>query len=121
MISINDVKCEYLWNGNETECTEDAKKRWNSMNEQERSQYLTMDDDRIQFSAKEVLRDLFEQAEENYDIDDMYYGLLCDTTDDFLNRFQEILDEISEFPSGKFFRAVDEIDPTIDLLDELVQ
>ena len=58
---------------------------------------------------------MFEQAEENYDIDDMYDGLWLDTTDDFLNRFQEILDEISEFHSVKFFRAADEIDPTIDL------
>ena len=115
MISINDVDCEYLWNGNQCEWTEDVKKCWNSKSEQERSQYLTMDSDRIKFSAKEVLRDLFEQAEENYDIDDMYDGLLCDTTDEFLQRFQEILDEICEFPSAKFFRAVDEIDPTIDL------
>lgn len=115
MISINDVDCEYLWNGNQCEWTEDVKKHWNSMNEQERSQYLTMNADRIQFSAKEVLRDLFEQAEENSDIDDMCYGLWCDTTDDFINRFQEILDEISKFHSAKFFRVVDEIDPTIDL------
>lgn len=115
MISINDVNCEYLWNGNQCEWTEDVKQRWNSMNEQERSQYLTMDADRIQFSAKEVLRDLFEQAEENYDIDDMYYGLCCDTTDDFINRFQDMLDEISEFHSAEFFRTTDEIDPTIDL------
>lgn len=115
MISINDVNCEYLWNGNESKWTEDVKKRWNSMGEQERSQYLTMDPDRIKFSAKEVLRDLFEQAEENYDIDDMYYGLCCDTTDDFINRFQDMLDEISEFHSAKFFVAAEKIDPTIDL------
>lgn len=115
MISINDVNCEYLWNGNESEWTEDVKKHWNSMNEQERSQYLTMDPDRIKFSAKEVLRDLFEQAEENYDIDDMYDGLWNDTTDEFFNRFQKILDEISEFHSAKFFRVADEIDSTIDL------
>lgn len=115
MISINDVDCEYLWDGNQCEFTEDVKERWNSMNEQERSQYLTMDADRIQFFAEEVLRDLFEQSEENYDIDDMYDGLWHDTTEDFIDRFQEILDEISEFHSAKFFRTVDEIDPTIDL------
>lgn len=115
MININNVDCEYLWNGNQCKWTEDVKKCWNSMNEQERSQYLTMDPDRIEFSAKEVLRDLFEQAEENYDIDDMYDGLLNETTDEFLQRFQEILDEICEFPSANFFRAADEIDPMIDL------
>ena len=52
MISINDVNCEYLWNGNQCEWTEDVKKHWNSLNEQERSQYLTMNADRIKFSAK---------------------------------------------------------------------
>lgn len=114
MISINDVDCEYLWDGNQCKFTEDVKERWNSMNEQERSQYLTMDTDRIQFFAKEVLNDLFEQSEANYDIDDMYDGLWHDTTEDFIDRFQEILDEISEFRSAEFFRTADEIDPTID-------
>lgn len=115
MISINDVNCEYLWGNNQIEFTEDVKKNWNSMDEQERSQYFITEADRIEFSAKAVLNDLFEQSEENYDIDDMYDGLWHDTTDDFLNRFQEILDEISEFSSAEFFRATDEIDPTIDL------
>ena len=115
MISINDVYCEYLWNGNQCEWTEDVKKHWNSMNEQERSQYLTMDPDRIKFTAKVVLQDLFEQAEENYDIDDMYDGLWNETTDEFLQRFQEILDEICAFPSAEFFKAAEKIDPTIDL------
>ena len=115
MISINDVNCEYLWDGNQCEWTEDVKKRWNSMGEQERSQYLTTYNDSIEFSAKEVLRDLFEQSEENYGIDDMDYGLWNETTDEFLQRFQEILDEICEFPSAKFVRIADKIDPTIDL------
>ena len=115
MISINDVDCEYLWNGNESEFTEDVKERWNSMNEQERSQYLTMDTDRIYFYANEVLSNLFEQSEEHYGVEDMYDRLWDDTTDEFLQRFQEMLDEISEFSSAKFFRTADEIDPTIDL------
>ena len=48
----------------------------------------------------------------------MYDGLLNDTTDEFVNRFQKILDEISGFDSAEFFTAADEIDPTIDLEDE---
>ena len=71
--------------------------------------------DSIEFSAKEVLRDLFEQSEEHYGIDDMYDGLLDETTDEFLQRFQEILDEICTFPSAKFVRIDDTIDPRIDL------
>jgi hypothetical protein len=115
MISINDVDCEFLWNGSNSEFTEDIKKCWNSMSEQERSKYFTTVTDRIEFSANQVLRDLFEQAEENYGIDDMFDGLWFDTTDDFINRFQEMLNEISEFKSAKFLTTADEIDPTIDL------
>ena len=118
MISINDVDCEYLWDGNEHELTEDVKQRWNSMDEQERSKYLTTDTDRIYFSANEVLCNLFEESEDNYGINGLSDCLWDDTTDEFFNRFQEMLDEISEFESAKFLRTVDEIDPTIDLDDE---
>lgn len=115
MISINDVSCEYLWNGNEIEFTEDVKKRWNDMDEQERSQYFTTDADRIHISATRVLDDLFEQLEDNYEIEDLYLRLLNDITYDFVNRFQKILDEICEFESANFFKAAEKIDPTIDL------
>lgn len=115
MISINDVDCEYLWNGNESEFTEDVKKRWNSMNEEERSQYLTTYTDRIYLSANEVLSYLFEKLEDDYGIDGMYDGLCNDTTDDFINRFQAMLDEISEFESAEFLKTDDEIYITIDL------
>lgn len=115
MISINDVNCEYLWTVNGIEFIEDVKERWNSMDFQERSKYLTTNADRIKFSAKEVLDNLFLQSEENYGYEDMRDSLWDDTTDDFVHRFQEILDEISEFYSAEFFTAADEIDPTIDL------
>lgn len=118
MISINDVDCEYLWNGNESEFTEDVKERWNSMDEQERSKYLTTYTETVYISANEVLSTLFEQLEDNYGIDGMYDGLWNDTTDEFFNRFQEMLDEISEFESAEFLKTDDEIDPTIDLEDE---
>lgn len=115
MISINDVYCEYLWTVNGIEFTEDVKERWNSMDFQERSKYLTTNPDRIEFSAREVLDDLFVQSEECYDVEDMYDRLCNDTTDEFVNRFQDMLDEISEFHSAKFFVAAEKIDPTIDL------
>lgn len=118
MISINDVDCEYLWNGNQIEFTEDVKKSWNSMDEQERSQYFTTEADRIRIYATHVLDDLFEQLENSYDVEDLYSALLNDTTIDFVKRFQKILDEISGFDSAEFFTAADEIDPTIDLEDE---
>lgn len=115
MSSINDVNCEYLWNGNESECTEDVKERWNSMDEQERIKYLTTYFDRIEFYAREVLNDLFEQSEEYYGIDDMCDRLWNDTTEEFFNRLQEMLDEISGFYSAEFFTPADAIYSTIDL------
>ena len=115
MISINDVDCEYLWNGDEIEFTEDIKKRWNSMDEQERSKYFTTDADRIHISATRVLDDLFEQLEDNYEIEDLYLRLVNDITYDFVNRFQKILDEICEFEAANFFKAAEKIDPAIDL------
>lgn len=115
MISINDVDCEYLWGNNQIEFTEDVKKNWNSMDEQERSQYFTTKADRIRIHATTVLEDLFEQLENNYDVEDLYIRLSNDTTLDFMNRFQKILDEICEFPSAKFVRIADKIDSTIDL------
>lgn len=115
MISINDVDCEYLWGNNQIEFTEDVKKSWNSIDEQERSQYFTTETDRIRIYATHVLDDLFEQLENSYDVEDLYIELLNDTTIDFVKRFQKILDEICEFPSAEFFKAVEKIDPTIDL------
>ena len=118
MISINDVKCEYLWTVNGIEFTEDVKERWNSMDFQERSQYFTTEADRIRIYATHVLDDLFEQLENSYDVEDLYIELVNDTTIDFVERFQKILDEICEFPSAEFFKATEKIDPTIDLEDE---
>lgn len=115
MISINDVDCEFLWDGNEREFTGDVKKRWNSMDEQERSKYLTTDTDRIHIFATRVLDNLFEQLEDDYGVEDLYLGLVNDTTVDFVNRFQKILDEICEFESANFFKAAEKIDPTINL------
>ena len=115
MISINDVNCEFLWNGKEFELTEEVKKRWNGMNEQERSKYLTTTSDRIWLSANEVLGELYEKLEDDYGFDDLCDKLWNDTTDDFFNRFQDMLDEISELESAEFLTTNDEIDTTIDL------
>lgn len=115
MISINDVDCEFLWNGTEFELTEDVKRRWNSMDEQERSKYLTTISDRIWLSANDVLGELYEQLEDTYGFDELTNRLWDDTTDNFFNRFQDMLDEISEFESAEFLTTNDEIDTTIDL------
>lgn len=117
MISINDVDCEYLFRDDidEVEFTEDVKKRWNGMSEYERNKYSTTIAEKVVLSASEILDGIYEDLENWSDVEDMYLRLSNDTTDDFVNRFQEILNEISEFPSATVYRKSYEIDPTIDL------
>lgn len=117
MISINDVDCEYLFRDDidEVEFTEDVKKRWNDMSEYERNKYSTTIAEKVVLSASEILDGIYEDLENWSDVEDMYLRLSNDTTDDFVNRFQEILNEISEFPSATVYRKSYEIDSTIDL------
>lgn len=117
MISINDVKCEYLAinDGIYVELTEDVKKRWNSMSYNERSQYFCVKTCYFKPDAKEVLEDIYRDYEENIGVEDGIERLWNDTTDDFVMRFQSMLDEISKFSQAEYFTITDKIDPTIDL------
>ncbi len=114
MININDVNCEYLWNGNESEFTEDVKKRWNSMSRKERSNYFCVKTCHFKPDAKEVLEDIYRDYEEVIGVEEGTLRLWNDTTDDFVMRFQSMLDEISKFSQAEYFTITDKIDPTID-------
>ena len=117
MISINDVKCEYLAiNDNiDVELTEDVKKRWNSMSYNERSQYFCVKTCYFKPDAKEVLEDIYRDYEENIGVEDGIERLWNDTTDDFVMRFQSMLDEISNFSQAEYFEITEAVDPTTDL------
>ena len=116
MISINDVKCEYLAVSDyiDLELTEDVKKCWNSMSYNERSNYFCVKTCYFKPDAKEVLEDIYRDYEENVGIEDGIERLWNDTTDDFVMRFQSMLDEISNFSQAEYFKVTDKIDPTID-------
>lgn len=117
MININDVNDEYLANSDwiDVELTEDVKKRWNSMSYNERSNYFCVKTCYFKPDAKEVLEDIYRDYEENVGIEDGIERLWNDTTDDFVMRFQSMLDEISNFSQAEYFEVTEQIDPTIDL------
>lgn len=117
MISINDVKYEYLAYSDyiDVELTEDVKKRWNNMSRKERSNYFCVKTCHFKPDAKEVLEDIYRDYEEVIGIEDGIERLWNDTTDDFVMRFQSMLDEISNFSQAEYFTITDKIDPTIDL------
>ena len=117
MISINDVNGEYLANSDwiDLELTEDVKKRWNNMSRTERSNYFGCKHSYFKPDAKEVLEDIYRDYEEVIGIEDGIERLWNDTTDDFVMRFQSMLDEISNFSQAEYFTITDKIDPAIDL------
>lgn len=121
MISINDVYCETLINDGSIflEQTRFVKQDWNDMDEEERSGYWTTEACNIQLNAYTVLEDLFDKIEEDYyyevDVDDFSERLWDNLPDDFLKRFQELLDEFSELNESIVLKRGKQIDPTIDL------
>lgn len=117
MISINDVDCEYLFNMNDDGyvLTGLAKQRWNDMSEEERSQYVTTKLHSIHVDARETLDYVYAKIVSDYGDIVLYEQLQEDTTDDFVMRFQKMLDEIAGFSAARWLELCDEIDPTIDL------
>lgn len=121
MISINDVYCETLINDGSIflEQTRFVKADWNGMDEEERSGYWTTEACNIQLNAYTVLEDLFDKIEEDYyyevDVDDFSERLWDNLPDDFIKRFQELLDEFSELNESIVLKRGKQIDPTIDL------
>lgn len=117
MININDVNSEYLAHSDwiDLELTEDVKKRWNNMSRKERSNYFGCKHSYFKPDAKEVLEDIYRDYEEVIGIEDGIERLWNNTTDDFVMRFQSMLDEISNFSQAEYFTITEQIDPTIDL------
>lgn len=126
MISINDVYCETVINDDVPwlELTRYVKENWNGMDEEERSKYWTTEVCNIQLNAYTVLEDLCDNIEENYyydnEVDELSETIFDNLPDDFIKRFQELLDEFSELNESIVLKRGKQIDPTIDL-EEVVQ
>lgn len=95
----------------------DLKREWNSLNEDERSGWRTTKERTIKLSAETILDGIYDSMEDD-GYEEMSIQLWDDTTDEFKQRFQVLLDEISGFPSAKVYDIDESINPFVDLEDE---
>lgn len=97
----------------------DLKREWNSLNEDERSGWRTSKERTIKLSAESVLDWIYEYMEQD-GYEDMFVHLWNDTSEEFKQRVQALLDEISNFPSAKVYDIDEGINPFVDL-EELMR
>ena len=95
----------------------DLKSEWNSLNEDERSGWKTLKERTIKLSAEIVLDGIYENMESD-GYEDMFVHLWDDTSEEFKQRMQGLLDEISDFPSAKVYDIDEDINPYVDLEEE---
>ena len=95
----------------------DLKHEWNSLNEDERSGWQTLKERTIKLSAETILDGIYEDMESN-GYEEMFVHLWNDTDEEFKQRMQVLLDEISGFPSAKVYDIDESINPFVDLEDE---
>lgn len=117
MISINDVKCEDLWN-TETEefvTTQTIRSKWNKMSFDERKVYETTLIKKTALYADEILEVIYSYIDEYLDEYDTEETIWDDSDSGFAKRLQSVLNEISDFHANVVSGYGEAIDPTIDL------
>ena len=117
MKTINEIKDDELVFNEQTQSqveASDLKREWNSLNEDERSGWRTLKERTIKLSAKSELDWIYDSMEDD-GYEDMRSNLWVDTSEDFKERFQALLDEISDFPSAKVYDIDEDINPFVDL------
>ena len=122
MKTINEIQDDELLFNEQTHfqiyaC--DLKSEWNSLNEDERSGWKTLKERTIKLSADTVLDWIYEYMEQD-GYEDMFVHLWDGTSENFKQRFQKILDEISDFPSAMILDVDETINPYVDL-EELMR
>ena len=121
MKTINEIKDDELVFNEQTDSqieVLDLKHEWNSLNEDERSGFRTLKERRIKLSAGTVLDRIYEDMEFSDGYEDMFDALWNDTDEEFKQRMQALLDEISNFPSAKVYDIDEPINPFVDLEEE---
>lgn len=118
MKTINEIKDDDLVFNEQTHsqiyaC--DLKREWNSSNEDERSGWRTLKERTIKLSAGTVLDRIYEDMECSDGYEDMFVHLWDDTSEEFKQRMQGLLDEISNFPSAKVYDIDEDINSFVDL------
>lgn len=120
MKTINEIQDDDLVFNEQTDsqiyaC--DLKREWNSLNQDERSGWRTLKERTIKLSAESVLDWIYEYMEQD-GYEDMFVYLWDGTSEEFKQRFQKILDEISDFPSAKVYDIDEPINPFVDLEED---
>ena len=88
------------------------------MNKHERGGWRTLEERTIKLSADTVLDSIYEDMELSDGYEDMFVHLWDDTSEEFKQRTQALLDEISNFPSAKVYDIDEPINPFVDLEEE---
>ena len=120
MKTINEIQDDELLFNEQTHSqieAYDLKHEWNSLNEDERSGWRTLKERKNKLSAESVLDWIYEYMEQD-GYEDMFVHLWDSTSEEFKQRFQKILDEISDFPSAKVCDIDEDINPFLDLEEE---
>lgn len=122
MKTINEIKDDDLVFNERNDSqiyASDLKTEWNSLNEDERSGWRTLKERTIKLSAESVLNWIYEYMEQD-GYEEMFIHLWNDTSEEFKQRVQALLDEISNFPSAKVYDIDEGINPFVDL-EELMR
>lgn len=117
MKTINEIQDDELLFNEQTHSQIEAcdlKREWNSLNEDERSGWKTLKERTIKLSAKSELDWIYDSMEDD-GYEDMRSNLWDDTSEEFIQRMQALLDEISHFPSAKVYDIDEDINPFVDL------
>ena len=77
----------------------------------------TLKERTIKLSAESVLDWIYEYMEQD-GYEDMFVHLWDNTSEEFKQRVQALLDEISNFPSAKVYDIDEGINPYVDLEEE---
>lgn len=120
MKTINEIKDDDLVFNEQTHSqiyTSDLKREWNSLNEDERSCWRTLKERTIKLSAESVLDWIYDYMEQD-GYEDMFIHLWDGTSEEFKQRMQGLLDEISNFPSAKVYDLDEDINPFVDLEED---
>ena len=120
MKTINEIQDDELLFNEQTHSqiyASDLKREWNSLNEDERSGWKTLKERTIKLSAEIVLDGIYENMESD-GYEDMFVHLWDDTSEEFKQRMQGLLDEISNFPSAKVYDIDEDINSFMDLEEE---
>lgn len=108
---IFNERCEFQLYGYE------LKREWNSLSVDDRSSFRTSKERTTKLSAESILDGIYEDMESN-GYEEMFVHLWNDTNEEFKQRMQALLDEISNFPSAKVYDIDESINPFVDLEDE---